>query len=110
MSLYSKYVTERTNKQILETEYGFATYNFPDATTVYIEDIYVLPEHRKSGLAAAIANEIVVIAKEKGCTQILGSVVPTANNSTDSLKVLLAYGMKLRNCSNDFIVFQKDII
>jgi GNAT superfamily N-acetyltransferase len=77
---------------------------------VYLEDIYILPEYRKNSIASTIANEIASLAKAKGCTRMLGSVIPTANNSTDSLKVLMAYGMKLDSCTNNFILLSKGIV
>jgi len=109
VSLYQAYIHEKTNKSIIETDSGFATYSFPDEKTVYIEDIYVIPSKRKSGLASELANQIAQIAKERGCTEMLGSVVPNTKNSTDSLLVLLAYGMTLNSSSNNFILFSKTI-
>lgn len=110
MSLYKHYVWERLGDYTIETEQGFATYRFlNEKKTVYIVDIYVLPEFRKSGLAADMANEIAEIAKKEGATEMLGTVSPSANTATDSMKVLLAYGMKLLNASEQLIVFRKDI-
>jgi ribosomal protein S18 acetylase RimI-like enzyme len=109
MSLYADYLKERTDDQILETEFGFATYRFLDEKTVYIVDIYVMPECRRGTHASAMADNIVRASKLKGCTKLLGTVVPSAKGSTTSLKVLLGYGMKLKSCSNDCIVFEKDI-
>lgn len=109
VSLYSEYIGEQTKKSIIETEKGFVTYSFPDKTTVYIEDIYIKPEHRKTHEASNLANQVVSIAKERGCTRLLGSVVPSTNNSTKSLLVLTSYGMKLSSSTNDFIVFEKEI-
>lgn len=110
MSLYSQYIAEKTDKSILETDIGFATYSFPDNKTVYIEDIFVLPEYRKSHAASEMADEIIAKAKSKGCTKAIGSVVPSTSNSTDSLKILLAYGMKLDSSANNFILFSKDLV
>lgn len=109
MSLYAEYLKERTSDLILECESGFATYRYPDDHTVYIVDIYCLPEFRKSGVAKAMADKVVGEAKEKGCTRLLGSVVPSVKNSTVSMKALLAYGLSLDSSTNDFILFKKDI-
>lgn len=109
MSLYSSYLSEKTDKEILETEHGFATYSFPDPQTVYIEDIYVLPKHRKTGEASLLATKIMGIAKERGCTKMVGTVQPSTKNSTDSLRVLLAYGMTLESSLNNLIVFSRSI-
>lgn len=109
MSMHAEYLRERTHDQILETEEGFATYRYIDEKTVYIIDLYVRPDFRKTNKASLMADSIVLEAKEKGCTKLLGSVVPSTKNSTISLKVLLGYGMSLQSSTNDFIVFQKEI-
>lgn len=108
LSLFGAYIKERENKDIIETDYGFATYSFTP-NGCYIEDIYVSPDFRHSKLASEMADKITAIAKEKGVKRLIGSVVPSANNSTASLKVLLGYGFKLESATNNFIVFTKDI-
>lgn len=109
MSLYADYLRERTSDDIIETEQGFATYRFPDPETCYIVDIYVVPKARKHGVASDIADFIMKLAKDRGCKKLLGSVVPTAKGSTESLKVLLAYGMRVDSSAPDFILFSKEI-
>lgn len=109
MSFYADYLRERTTDDIIETDEGFATYRFVNAKTVYIVDIYVRPECRKSHVAKDLADEIVRRAKEKGCNELIGTVVPSTKNSTDSVKVLIAYGMSLNSSGNDLIVFRKEI-
>lgn len=110
MSMYAEYVKEKTFDSILETPNGFATYRYMlEQKAVYIVDIYVLPEFRKSKVASQIADAIVEEAKKKNCTKLLGSVVPSNKNSTVSLHVLLGYGMILESAAADFIVFRKDI-
>lgn len=109
MSLYSNYLREKTQDHIIEMDQGFATYRFMDEKTVYIVDIYVLPDFRKQNLASTIADTIVDVARKKGCNKLLGSVVPSNKGSTISLKVLLGYGMTLKSSSNDFVVFEKEI-
>lgn len=107
--MYRKYIAERTDKSMIETDKGFIIYSFPDSNTVYIEDIYTEPDYRKSHVASELADQVISIAKTKGCTKVLGSVVPSAKNSTTSLKVLLAYGMELNSSSNNFILFSREI-
>lgn len=109
-SLYASYLNERTNDEILESQDGFATYRFiNDGKSVYIIDIFTKPEVRKTGYAAALADIIVKRAKEKGCTELIGTVVPSTKGATTSLKVLLAYGMELQSAAPDLIVFRKGI-
>lgn len=111
MSFYKQYVEELLhNKHVLETDSGFATYSFLEPKTVYIENIYTSPKHRRSGATAQLVNSIIEIAKEKGCNKLLGSVTPSAKGSTTSLKVLLGYGLCLKCSTNDLIFFEKDIV
>lgn len=110
MSLYGQYIKERTNKHILENDNGFVVYSYPQPQVVYIEDIFVNSDNRSNHLATEMANQVIAEAKDKGCIKALGSVVPSANNSTISLKVLLAYGMSLDSATNDFILFKKDLV
>jgi ribosomal protein S18 acetylase RimI-like enzyme len=108
MSLYADYLRERTDKRILEDEKGFVTYYFIN-DGVYLEDIYVSPDYRHSGVASEMADKVAEIAKEQGCTKMFGTICPAANNSTEGLKVLLAYGFRLDSCVNNFIALKKDI-
>jgi len=111
VSLYAKYLTERTNDRILEINHGFATYRMlPDQKAVYIIDVFVEADFRRAGTASQLGDEIVKIAKKEGCTKLLGSVVPSLKNSTDSVKFLISYGMKIQSASPDFIVFEKEIV
>jgi ribosomal protein S18 acetylase RimI-like enzyme len=108
-SMYADYLMEHRGDGLVSSEHGFATYRFVDASTVYIVDIYVKPEFRECNAARAIADSIVGIAKQRGCVELLGTVVPSAANSTTSLKVLIGYGMKLKSSANDLIIFTKEI-
>lgn len=109
MSLYSEYIQEHHGDGIIETEEGFASYRFIGPHQCYIVDIYIRPKFRKTLLATEIADRITTIAKARGCTELLGSVHPAASGSTASLKVLLSYGMSLKSCEQNLIIFNKDI-
>lgn len=104
------YVKERTDHGYFEDKFGFIEWRYLDnGKTVYIIDIFVEQEYRKDGHAARLADKICKEAKEKGATCVLGTVVPSAKGSTESIKVLMAYGMTLHNAQNDCIIFRKEI-
>lgn len=110
MSLYADYIKEKTSDNIIENGGGFATYRYLDqGKTVYIIDIFVPKTVRRNHNASLMADEIVKEAKSKGCTKLIGSIIPSNKNSTMSLRVLLGYGMNLESATNDFIIFRKDI-
>ncbi len=108
MSFYADYLKEKTADMIVETEQGFATYRYiNEGKTVYIVDIYVIPEARGKHVASDLALKICDEAKSAGCMDLLGTVVPSNKNSTASVDVLRSFGMDLQSASNDLIVFRK---
>lgn len=108
MSLYGDYIKERLNKEIVESDVGFCTYFFVQ-DGVYIEDLYVKPEYRKGHIAANLADQVAEIAKQKGYKKMYGSVQPSSQGSTASLRVLLAYGMELESAQPNAIIMSKGI-
>jgi ribosomal protein S18 acetylase RimI-like enzyme len=110
MSMYGDYIKEHRGDGIIEGDYGFATYRFlNEGNSVYIVDIYTTPDFRRTALASELADKIAEIGRAHGAKEMLGSVVPSANNSTQSLEILLKYGMQLLSCEHDLIIFRKEI-
>lgn len=108
MSLYGDYIKERENKNIVENENGFATYYFlPQG--VYLENLYVKPSARGKFESAKLAEQVVAIAKEKGCTKMYTTIKPSTNGSTEALKLNLWYGFRLDFTEHNAIILVKDI-
>lgn len=106
--MYAKYLKEREGSEIVEKVEGFMVLKFLE-DSVYLQDIYVLPEFRKQGMGRKMLEELEILARDAGFSSIVGSCCPTANGSTESLKAILACGFKLRNCEKDIIFLVKDI-
>ncbi len=109
MSLFAEYLSERTADLIIEGTDGFVTYRYVDEKTVYIVEIYTRSKMRRSGYATTLADQVVDEARAKGCTEAIGTVVPSTKGATTSLKVLLGYGMELKSSGPDLIIFRKGI-
>lgn len=107
-SLFAQYIKEREGKEIVETDWGFATFK-PMQDWMYIEDIYIKPSERRSGKASFLADRVTEIAKNRGFSKLLGTVKPSATGSTESMKALLGYGFKLISAESDAIYFEKTI-
>lgn len=107
-SNYGLYIKEREGRCIYEDERGFATYTMNDKSC-YIQDIFVKKEYRNQKVASDYADKIAEIAKNNGCIFLIGSVCPSTNGSTESLKVLLGYGFRLDHSIGDLIFFRKEI-
>lgn len=113
--MYFDYLKEREPElNILQVEHGFALYKYipfkNGELAVYIQDIYITPEKRKSHGASYLANIIYKEAKEKGIKTMLGSVCPSAVASQTSLQVLISFGMTIHSSEHDLIWFYKDIV
>ena len=107
MSLYASYLQERTSDGIIENDEGFITFRYLNRNQVYIIDVYVLPEYRGKGIATELADKVCATAKTMGCTEVIGSVVPAAKGATESISVLIAYGMNVFEASQNLILFKK---
>jgi GNAT superfamily N-acetyltransferase len=107
-SLYAQYVKEKRGLETLEHDWGFVTYEIKDEV-IYLADIFVLRESRHQGKAAQLCQELGEIAKTSGCKRAFGSVDPSAKNSTEGVKLILALGMELVSIENGLIFFAKEI-
>ncbi len=109
LSMYGQYLTERTNKGIVESEHGFATFEYLPGDIVYIVDLYVDPKFRKEKIASTMADNICEQAIKAGKKYLLGSVDVRAKGAEDSVKVLEAYGMKPYKAAEPMIFFIKPL-
>lgn len=108
LSMMARYYKEREGFDFIETDKGFATYKI-QGDECYIKDIFIMPEHRRSGHAFELGNQITEIAKVNNCKTLTGSVVPSLKGSTESLQALIKFGFKLNHCTTDFIVVVKEL-
>ena len=108
MSLYADYIKEREGKNIIENNYGFATYFIKDKEC-FLVDVYVIKESRKHGICQRFVKELTEIAQDAGCDILTTTVCPKAKNSTISLKVTLGCGFELDSSVSNLILFKKEI-
>lgn len=94
--MWTEYLKEREGFESLESQYGFATYQFTPQNEMYVRDLYVMPEFRRSGFATQIADALTSIALEKKCYVMIGTVSLGLPSTTDSVKALLFYGFNVR--------------
>jgi len=107
-SNYSLYRRERENAEIVEDEYGFAA-AIPFGSYWYIDEIFVKRSHRRTYKASEYADKLAEIGRKRGYTSLLGSVDVRAEGSTNSIKTLVGYGMKLHSIDGNTIYFSKKI-
>lgn len=109
MSLYGQYVQERSGYHIIETADAFATYSFHNGFVV-IRDLYVCPEKRRSGIAAALAKRIITEALDRDCHTAWATADPQAMGFPTSAKAIKASGFVAELHGADGLVwFKKDL-
>lgn len=112
MSLFAKYIKELKNFETIEDEFGFITYSFLEEGRekwCYIEELYVVPEKRKTGKVVELADAVSKIAIENGCTKLLGSIVPSYSNSHRRLEILMSYNFKIHSSQDNLIYLIKEL-
>lgn len=109
MSLYADYLRESIPEvEILERDYGFITFSIV-GEECYCRNCFISISHRRKKLCHSFLDEVVEIARLRGCKYITSTVVPSQPGATESLRVHWSYGMKLHSANNNLIIFKKDI-
>ncbi len=108
MEKLAQYLKERVGFDSIVTDKGFVAYRI-EGEKCTIHDIYVHADFRKMGIATFLAQEVEAKAKESGCKFLYGSTHPESSGSTDSLKFILAYGLKLYSAGPNLVTLRKEI-
>lgn len=108
VSNYAQYIKERENRDIIETENGFLSYRITEDECL-VCDVFIKPELRRTGAIRYFSDEIVRIAKEKGCRYLAGKIYLTGAYATETLLHNLKWGFKLHSVEKECIVLVKYI-
>lgn len=106
--MIKEYFKELKGLEIYEEEHGFVLFSIRPPY-FYIHDMYVKPEHRQTGIARDIADRLLEASKEAGCTHLMADIQPSCRTATTAMKVLLAYGMTIKEANHDEIILIKEI-
>jgi GNAT superfamily N-acetyltransferase len=110
MSLYSEYIHERGDAKIIELPQGFATYNLLTESQVWLMDVYVKPDFRRTHIASELANMVAAEGRKAGCKEMIATIVPSLNGSTISVKTVIGYGFKLKLSKENLVIFSKELV
>ena len=109
MKLYTQYLKEREDMDVVCVEHGFATYKKVSEDTYYLVDVFVEKLYRRNGIASELNELVTQIALQDGAKKLLGSVDITKPNVTGSMAVILANGYKYSHANGNGIYFIKEI-
>lgn len=109
MSIWADYHRDYLGKKVLETDKGFTVYHYISDVEVFIDDMYVRPEYRRTRVGYDMADEIVKEAKANGKQYLAAAVRPTVPGATESLKFIMNYGLRLHSIREDMLFLIKDL-
>ncbi len=98
--MYAEYLKEREGIETLTSENGFMTYTLTD-DAVYIVDVYIRPEARKTGEATKLEAKVIEKAKEAGKSHLMGSVSFGVAGIDASLKMMVRSGYSFLSFDNE---------
>tara|TARA_R110000764_G_scaffold87086_2_gene167862 strand:- start:447 stop:767 length:321 start_codon:yes stop_codon:yes gene_type:complete len=106
--MWLDYVRERMPmKNVIEMEEGFAIYyNIEAESAVYIEEIYIKPQFRRSDIASSLMRDII---KESVMPYMLGSIDVSTEGKTASLKGMLKAGFEPYRTEGNLMFFRKEL-
>ena len=102
MSSYGDYMSEVYGKNIVENEYSLVIWTVKD-DIFYLEDIYIKPKFRDQGYGKALMKEIIDIAKNNGCTKLLGSITMLCRYKDENMAKFLKYGFRIHSLGENII-------
>lgn len=109
MSLWAKYISERQGHRIIESDHAFVSYNV-QGDKIYLEDLYVAPEHRKRGVAQGLMSSLEKIGKEHGCKALITTTSTKTKGATYSLFVSIKYGLKVFKSDENYVWLYKELV
>ena len=108
--MYAAYVKEKEGLETLANDVGFAYYKVSSIAKIFdVSDFYIKPEFRNGLKSVKLFNELVKLAKEKGCDKITCCVVTYHQNPEASMYAVLRVGYKISHINDGIIYFYKNI-
>lgn len=98
MSMYEHYLMERRDLRVWRTDNAFLTWKPTDDNGVWIADIYVAPEARRTLVGTHLTDAFVVWLQQNmpSCQRLYGTVDFTANHPELGLMSMLKYGFRVK--------------
>jgi len=107
MSLYSDYIMEREGFGCFEDKDSFVTYKKID-DALYLRDMFVCFEKRKTGIARKLVEQTIKIAKRMNCNRVITTIDTTTNNWEVNKKGIESAGFTQVN-NEELLYFVKEL-
>lgn len=104
MSLWSDYIKECGLLEIIEEPWGFVQFHFALPQCIFINDMYIRPEERKTGKGRELLHRVYARGRERGCTFCATSLNTASKSATDALAAALASGFYITPSGKEDII------
>lgn len=106
--MWAAYHKETEGHDVVENADGFIRFSFLPPLCL-IHDLYVRPEKRRERAAWKLADEVSVIAKKNRATHLWSKVWTGSLTAHAALKSNLAYGFKVQDAKDGYIIMMKEL-
>jgi hypothetical protein len=107
---FANYYKEYRDQELIETDYGMVTYVLqPENSSIFIQDLYVVPEQRKQHRASDLVDMVCEIGRKEGMTLMVSVVFMAYRYKEVSLLASLMYGCKIVAADSIKIVLSKEL-
>ncbi len=107
-SLWASYIAELRDTVFIEKEWGFISYSLME-DCIYLEDVFVIPERRKEGLALRLVEEAEAVGRAAGRKFSMAVIRLENRGHAESLKAHLTVGFVPYLCENNKIWLNRRI-
>jgi GNAT superfamily N-acetyltransferase len=107
--MFASYVLEREAGHLLKHTHGFAIYKDYNEALGYLQDVYVLPDYRQTGVGQELLQQAIDIAKKSNKKALLTSTDTAANGATESALAILKTGFKILKTEDTMIWYILEI-
>lgn len=109
LQMFEAYLSEREGATLLRHQYGFGIYKDSSSVAGYLQDIWVHPAHRKTGVGREILDLAIAEAKKANKKALLGSTDTTSNGATESALAILRCGFQILRVDGNMIWYIREI-
>jgi len=108
VSPYEQYMKEREGIDFHKSEHGFVAYKI-ESSHLFLLDVWVAPTVRRARICYSLVDQLILLAKQKGCTTVHCQTDVRTKNPEISLLAIINYGFKINGADRNLITYVKEI-
>ena len=90
---YMSYLHELAGSFFITRDYGFLEYRL-EGPIVYVDAFYVVPTARQSGAGRMLRDAVEIVAREHGCTKMVGYIDTNLDGWATRKKIFESLGLE----------------